>query len=150
MGGLHFHFTFVFFLIFFRFVCRVKKMEQLIEDSLEVLSVIDEAIAANDPYNIDFPREDEEVPCARLSDCAFPDHIADPLALLRAVDGHKRARELEYIDDLEYTADMLWDCVKRCRQERTAPGVESPHGQEVQREEGRVRAGARAGLGTGP
>jgi hypothetical protein len=42
-------------------------MEQLIEDSLDVLDIIDEALAANDPYNRAFPTpDDDEV--VRLSD----------------------------------------------------------------------------------
>ena len=125
-------------------------MEQHIENSLEVLDVIDEALSANDPYNIDFPREDEEAPYARLSDCDFPDHIEDPLALLRAVHGHKRVRDLECIDDLEYIADELRECIKRCRQEGAAPGVQSADGQALQGPEGGVRAAAGAGAGAGP
>lgn len=125
-------------------------MEQHIENSLEVLDVIDDALAANDPYNIEFPREDEEAPYARLSDCTFPDHIDDPLALLRAVHGHKRVRDLEYIDDLEYIGDVLRDCVKRCRKTGAAPGVQSADGQAVQGQAGGVRAAAGAGAGAGP
>lgn len=93
-------------------------MEQLIDDSLDVLQIIEEALAANDPYNCDFPAD-----VVRLSDCEFPDHIQDPLALLRTVLGDERVRHLEYLDDLELTADLLRDCV----QGREAQGVQPTH-----------------------
>jgi hypothetical protein len=85
-------------------------MEQLIDDSLSVLQIIDEALSANDPYNCDFP-----VDAVRLADCQFPDEILDPLALLRVVLGEEQTQHLEYLDDLELIADLLGDCVRRVR-----------------------------------
>jgi hypothetical protein len=83
-------------------------MENLIDDSLDVLQIIDETLSANDPYNCDFP-----VDIVRLSDCVFPDQILDPLALLRVVLGDERTDHIEYLDDLELTATILLDCVRR-------------------------------------
>lgn len=96
-------------------------MEQLIDDSLSVLQIIEEALAANDPYNCDFPAD-----AVHLADCHFPDHIADPFALLRVVLGDDRARQLEYLDDLELIADILNDCVRRVQRGET-PSLQPTH-----------------------
>ena len=79
----------------------------LLDDAFDVLRSIEEVLSANDPYNNDLPAD-----AVRLSDCEFPDHIEDPLALLREVLGEERTGQLEYLDDLELIADLLWDCVR--------------------------------------
>ena len=96
-------------------------MEQLIDDSLSVLQIIDEALSANDPYNCDFP-----VDAVRLADCQFPDEILDPLALLRVVLGEEQTQHLEYLDDLELIADLLGECVHHA-QGCEARGVQLIH-----------------------
>jgi hypothetical protein len=80
----------------------------LLDDAFDVLQRIEETLSANDPYNNDLPAD-----AVHLSDCEFPDHIDDPLALLREVLGEERTSHLEYLDDLELIADLLWDCVRR-------------------------------------
>ena len=97
-------------------------MEQhpLLDDALDVLQILDEALAANDPYNCDFP-----VDVVRLSDCEFPDQIQDPLALLRVVLGEERTQHLEYLDDVSLIASLLEQCVRRVRDE--AAGAQSAH-----------------------
>ena len=118
-------------------------MEQLLEDSLDVVQIIEEALAANDPYNCDIPYD-----IVRLSDCDFPDHIQDPLALLRLLFGNERVQEWEYAEDLESIADALRTCTKRLRSEPDVllacarrlssqeageeEGCQSAHCQEVQ------------------
>jgi hypothetical protein len=120
-------------------------MEQLIEDSLDVVQAIEEALAANDPYNCDTPDD-----IVRLSDCDLPDHIEDPFALLRHLFGNERVREWEYADDLEFLADALRACVKRVQQEGNAQGGQSDHRQKVQGQEDGVCAAAGAGAQGGP
>ena len=93
-------------------------MEQLIDDTLCVLQIIDEALAANDPYNCDFPSD-----VVRLADCQFPDHIEDPLALLRIVLGEEQTQHLEYLDDLDVISDLMGECLQHA-QECEANGVQ--------------------------
>ena len=86
-------------------------MEQLIDDTLCVLQIIDEALAANDPYNCDFPSD-----VVRLADCQFPDHIEDPLALLRIVLGEEQTQHLEYLDDLDVISDLMGECLQHAQE----------------------------------
>ena len=86
-------------------------MEQLIDDTLCVLHIIDEALAANDPYNCDFPSD-----VVRLADCQFPDHIEDPLALLRIVLGEEQTQHLEYLDDLDVISDLMGECLQHAQE----------------------------------
>jgi hypothetical protein len=85
-------------------------MSQLIEDSIEVLRLIDEALEANDPYNNPEYSPDYSV---TLEDCFFPDCIEDPLLLLRETIGEEQTGVLEYIGDLELIAETLRDCIKK-------------------------------------
>ena len=80
--------------------------DQLLLDALTIISALEEAIALHDPYN---SIEDRGTPT--LSDCDFPDHIEDPLALIRASLGDEHAERLEFDGDLQYIAETLQSCV---------------------------------------
>ena len=76
-----------------------------------------------------------------LNDCEFPDCIADPLELVRRLQGEERAQILEYQDDLECILCELEACLHQelRAQEKTlwdvqgdASGEESDHSEGVQ------------------
>ena len=84
-------------------------MEDLIEDSVDVLRSIEEALASNEPYNN--PEYSPEY-IVTLQDCDLPDHIEDPLLLLRTILGDEQTSTLEYIGDLEFIAEALRSCIR--------------------------------------
>jgi hypothetical protein len=101
-----------------------------------VITSIECALASHldDP----FPSSDWK---PRLHDCEFPDCVADPLELLRHVQGEERARTLEYEDDLEFILCELESCLHQQlrKQKKTlwdvqgdASGEESDHGEGVE------------------
>jgi hypothetical protein len=103
--------------------------EEVIEDSQVVLLAIEEALAANDPYN-NLAYSSDYTPT--LEDCDLPDHIEDPLLLLRLVLGNERAETLEWMDDLELIAQALDECIAQSRKKGAAQSTESRHSQKVQ------------------
>lgn len=105
------------------------ELETLIEDSLDVLRAIEETLAANDPYNNVVYSSDY---APTIEDCEFPDHIEDPLLLLRVVLGDECARRIESTSDLELIAHALEECIARSRKEAAAQGAKPNHCQEVQ------------------
>ena len=109
-------------------------MEQVIEDSFDVIKAIEQALAANNPY--EEPLYSPDYPTT-LSDCEFPDHIYDPLLLLRIKLGNEKTRELEYIADVELIAQALQSCIddwnaESRKQEGDQKGQEPCHRQEIQ------------------
>ena len=112
--------------------------DALIQDSYDIVRTIEEALAANDPYNN--PDYDPEYTVS-WDDCELPDHIEDPLLLLRIVLGNEQTNALDYIGDLESIAEALRDaCVRLHAQEHRPQGEESGHSSEVQGEEESVCA----------
>jgi hypothetical protein len=107
--------------------------EALLEDTYEVIRCIEEALAANEPYNN--PEYDPEY-TVTWDDCELPDHIEDPLRLLRVVLGHEQTGRLEYFGDLELTAEALREvCLRSRAQAGGSQGEESDHGGAVEGEE---------------
>lgn len=84
----------------------------MLDDAIEVLRAIEEALQANDPYNNPDYSPEYNV---TMQDCVFPDHIEDPLQLLRVVLGDDQTSLLEYIGDLELIAEELANCIDRSK-----------------------------------
>ena len=104
----------------------------LIQDSYDVIRAIEEALAANDPYNN--PDYDPEYEVS-LQDCELPDCIEDPLLLLRLVLGDEQTEHLEYVGDLELIANALREVCGRVQARGGTPqGEESDQCREIQGE----------------
>lgn len=78
-------------------------LEEILEDTIEIIRAIDDQLS-----NI-------ENVCPSLSDCQFPDHIEDPLLLLRILFGSRFVSELEYRDDAELVSELLYKWVQILR-----------------------------------
>ena len=107
--------------------------DDLIQDSYDVIRAIEEALAANDPYSN--PDYDPEYTVS-WDDCELPDHIEDPLLLLRITLGNEQTCGLEYVGDLELIAETLREaCVRSHAQAGHPQGEEPRHSGKVQGEE---------------
>ena len=84
---------------------------------------------------------------ALWSDCPFPDHIDDPLLLLRLLFGVDYAKDLEYRDDPEFIAHALDKWVQILR--RAAQGAQSSQCEEVARTQNGVHPDARGAAAGG-
>ena len=85
-----------------------KMSKEQIEAAFDIVKAIEEAIAANGPY--ENPLFSSDTPLT-LQDCEIPDHIYDPLLLLRIKIGNEKTRQLEYISDIELIAHALQSCI---------------------------------------
>ena len=106
MGTLHLNFILFLFFHFIFFAFKMSKEQ--VEDAFDVLNAIEEAIAANGPYENPLFSPDTPV---TLQDCEIPDHIYDPLLLLRITLGNEKTRQLEYISDIKLIAEALQSCI---------------------------------------
>ena len=100
----------------------------VLDYAVEAIQTIEEFLSYNDPYNqIVFDSSYRP----SLRDCEFPDHIGDPLQLLRIDLGDEAAEALEYEDDLEHIAHALRDCVDRQLKKGNSSSEKQAHSQEV-------------------
>lgn len=109
----------------------------IVDDTMEVIQTIEEFISCNDPYN-QIEIDSSYIPSLR--DCEFPDHIIDPLLLLRIELGDEAASNLEYEDDLEHIVETLRECIKSYLQKGNPPSEKQAHGKKVSRQESRARS----------
>lgn len=80
---------------------------QVLLNALTVVQSIEETLAAAD--ETDFKTHDEDPPT--ISDCDLPDHIVDPFELLRILRGDDYVRNIEYVGDIRYIAEIIDSCV---------------------------------------
>jgi hypothetical protein len=100
----------------------------IVDDTIEVINTIEEFLSCNDPYN-QIVLDSSYKPTLR--DCEFPDHITNPLLLLRIELGDEAAEYLEYEDDLERIAQALRECVESYLKKGHPSGQKSAHSQEI-------------------
>ena len=70
------------------------------------IHAIEETLAKLDPYNHDFPDEENY----SIQNCEFPEQVEDPLALVRLSKGDEFANRLEYEDHIAIILQHLTTC----------------------------------------
>jgi hypothetical protein len=79
---------------------------KLLKSTSLVIQVIEETIAELDPYNHDFPYEEN----FSIQNCEFPEQVEDPFALVRCLKGEEFAKQLEYEDHIVIILQHITTC----------------------------------------
>lgn len=81
---------------------------RILKSASLAIRAIEETLAYLDPYNHDFPDEENY----SIQTCEFPEQVEDPLALVRLLKGRKFAERLEYEDHITIIHYHLTACFK--------------------------------------